>query len=125
MLLAIETSSLVSSVALLHEDTLRAELTIQARLTHSEQLMPYIADMLDKASVKKSQIDGVAVAVGPGSFTGLRIGLAAAQAMAYAWGCCLHGVDTLKALAYNSQLEGVVLSPVLDAQKGNFYQALY
>ena len=54
MLLAIETSSLVSSVALLHDDTLRAELTIQARLTHSEQLMPHIADMLDKASVKKS-----------------------------------------------------------------------
>ena len=45
--------------------------------------------------------------------------------MAYAWQCCLHGVDTLKALAYNIQLEGIVLSPVLDAQKGNFYQALY
>lgn len=69
MLLAIETSSLVSSVALLHEDTLRAELTIQARLTHSEQLMPHIADMLAKASVTKSQIDGVAVSIGPGSFT--------------------------------------------------------
>ena len=81
MLLAIETSSLVSSVALLHEDTLRAELTIQARLTHSEQLMPHIADMLDKASVKKSQIDGVAVAVGPGSFTGLRIGLATGKGL--------------------------------------------
>ena len=45
--------------------------------------------------------------------------------MAYSWQCCLHGVDTLKALAYNIQLEGRVLSPVLDAQKGNFYQALY
>ena len=67
----------------------------------------------------------MAVSMGPGSFTGLRIGLATAEAMAYAWGCCLHGVDTLKALAYNIQLEGVVLSPVLDAQKGNFYQALY
>lgn len=64
MLLAIETSSLVSSVALLHDDTLRAELTIQARLTHSEQLMPHIADMLVKASVAKSQIDGVAVSIG-------------------------------------------------------------
>ena len=63
--------------------------------------------------------------MGPGSFTGLRIGLATVEAMAYAWQCCLHGVDTLKALAYNVQLEGMVLSPVLDAQKGNFYQALY
>ena len=85
MLLAIETSSLVSSVALLHEDTLKAELTIQARLTHSEQLMPHIADMLDKASVPKTKIDGIAVAIGPGSFTGLRIGLATAKGLAFAW----------------------------------------
>ena len=63
MLLAIETSSLVSSVALLHEQTLRAELTIQARLTHSEQLMPHIADMLDKASVGKADIDGIVVSI--------------------------------------------------------------
>ena len=85
MLLAIETSSLVSSVALLHGDTLRAELTIQAKLTHSEQLMPHIADMLEKASVKKKDIDSIAVAVGPGSFTGLRIGLATAKGLAFAW----------------------------------------
>lgn len=67
----------------------------------------------------------MAVSMGPGSFTGLRIGLATAEAMAYSWQCSLHGVDTLKAMAYNIQLEGRVLSPVLDAQKGNFYQALY
>lgn len=66
MLLAIETSSLVSSVALLHDDTLRAELTIQARLTHSEQLMPHIADMLVKASVAKSQIDALPFPSVPG-----------------------------------------------------------
>ena len=101
MLLAIETSSLVSSVALLHEDTLRAELTIQARLTHSEQLMPHIADMLDKASVKKSQIDGVAVAVGPGSFTGLRIGLATAKGLSFAWNVPIVGVTTPVSLAWN------------------------
>ena len=70
MLLAIETSSLVSSVALLHEQTLRAELTIQARLTHSEQLMPHIADMLDKASVGKADIDRIVVSIGPGSLRG-------------------------------------------------------
>lgn len=63
--------------------------------------------------------------MGPGSFTGLRIGLATAEAMAYSWQCYLHGVDTLKALAHNISIEGIVLSPVLDAQKGNYYQALY
>ena len=63
--------------------------------------------------------------MGPGSFTRVRIGLAPAEAMAYSWHCCLHGVDTLEALAYNIPLEGILLSPVLDAQKGNYYQALY
>ena len=111
MLLAIETSSLVSSVALLHDDTLRAELTIQARLTHSEQLMPHIADMLDKASVKKSQIDGVAVAVGPGSFTGLRIGLATAKGLSFAWNVPIGVSDRICTL--------------IDAQKGNVYAGVY
>ena len=86
---------------MLHDDTLRAELTIQARLTHSEQLMPHIADMLDKASVKKSQIDGVAVAVGPGSFTGLRIGAATAKGLGLALKKPLIHVPTVDALAYN------------------------
>ena len=125
MLLAIETSSLVSSVALLHDDTLRAELTIQARLTHSEQLMPHIADMLDKASVKKSQIDGVAVAVGPGSFTGLRIGLATAKGLAFAWNVPIVGVTTPVSLAWNFVGVSDRICTLIDAQKGNVYAGVY
>uniref|UniRef100_UPI003FEFEC06 tRNA (adenosine(37)-N6)-threonylcarbamoyltransferase complex dimerization subunit type 1 TsaB n=1 Tax=Megasphaera elsdenii TaxID=907 RepID=UPI003FEFEC06 len=125
MLLAIETSSLVSSVALLHEDTLRAELTIQARLTHSEQLMPHIADMLDKASVKKSQIDGVAVAVGPGSFTGLRIGLATAKGLSFAWNVPIVGVTTPVSLAWNFVGVSDRICTLIDAQKGNVYAGVY
>ena len=125
MLLAIETSSLVSSVALLHDDTLKAELTIQARLTHSEQLMPHIADMLDKASVSKTQIDGVAVAIGPGSFTGLRIGLATAQGFAFAWNVPIIGVETPTSLAWNFVGASDYICPLIDAQKGNVYAALY
>jgi tRNA threonylcarbamoyladenosine biosynthesis protein TsaB len=94
-------------------------------MTHSEGLLPQLEQLLQRTGVRKDEIELLAVSMGPGSFTGLRIGLATAEAMAYSWHCCLHGVDTLKALAYNIQLEGVVLSPVLDAQKGNFYQALY
>ncbi|WP_337383650.1 tRNA (adenosine(37)-N6)-threonylcarbamoyltransferase complex dimerization subunit type 1 TsaB [Megasphaera sp.] len=125
MLLAIETSSLVSSVALLHDDTLRAELTIQARLTHSEQLMPHIADMLDKASVKKSQIDGVAVAVGPGSFTGLRIGLATAKGLSFAWNVPIVGVTTPVSLAWNFVGVSDRICTLIDAQKGNVYAGVY
>ncbi len=125
MLLAIETSSLVSSVALLQEDVLRAELTVQARLTHSEQLMPHIADMLEKASVKKQQIDCVAVSVGPGSFTGLRIGMATAKGLAFAWDVPIIGVGTAEGLAWNFAGHRDLICPLIDAQKGNVYAALY
>ena len=125
MLLAIETSSLVSSVALLHEDSLRAELTIQAKLTHSEQLMPHIADMLQKASVKKSQIDGVAVSIGPGSFTGLRIGLASAKALSFAWQVPIPGIETPRALAWNFMGMSYPVCVLIDAQKGNVYASTY
>ena len=123
--LAIDTATKVCTVALCREQELLAEYTINMGLTHSEGLLPQLEQLLARTGVKKQEIELLAVSMGPGSFTGLRIGLATAEAMAYAWQCCLHGVDTLKALAYNIQLEGLVLSPVLDAQKGNFYQALY
>ena len=123
--LAIDTATKVCTVALCQGQELLAEYTINMGMTHSEGLLPQLEQLLQRTGVEKKEIELVAVSMGPGSFTGLRIGLATAEAMAYAWGCCLHGVDTLKALAYNIQLECVVLSPVLDAQKGNFYQALY
>ena len=125
MLLAIETSSLVSSVALLHRNVLRAEVTVQARLTHSEQLMPHIADMLRKAAVRKDGIDGVAVSVGPGSFTGLRIGLATAKGLSFAWGVPLVGVETPRSLAWNFVDSAKAVCPLIDAQKGDVYAALY
>ena len=112
MLLAIETSSLVSSVALLHEDSLRAELTIQAKLTHSEQLMPHIADMLQKASVKKSQIDGVAVS-------------ASAKALSFAWQVPIAGIETPRALAWNFMGMSYPVCVLIDAQKGNVYASTY
>lgn len=125
MLLAIETSSLVSSVALLHEGALRAELTIQARLTHSEQLMPHIADMLEKATVPKHKIDAVAVSVGPGSFTGLRIGLATAKGLAFAWKVPIIGIETPTSLAWNFAGVSDRICVFIDAQKGNVYASVY
>ena len=125
MLLAIETSCLVSSVALLHEGVLKAEVTVQARLTHSEQLMPHIADMLTKAAVSKKDVDGVAVSVGPGSFTGLRIGLATAKGLAFAWKVPLVGVETPRSLAWNFVDSAYAVCPLIDAQKGNVYVSVY
>ncbi len=123
--LAIDTATKVCTVALCREQEILAEYTINMGMTHSEGLLPQLEQLLQRTGVEKKEIGLLAISMGPGSFTGLRIGLATAEAMAYSWQCCLHGVDTLKALAYNIPLAGVVLSPVLDAQKGNFYQALY
>lgn len=123
--LALDTATKVCSISLCRYEEILAEYTINMGMTHSEGLLPQIEQLLERCKVQKQEIELLAVSMGPGSFTGLRIGLATAEAMAYSWQCCLHGVDTLEALAYNIPVENIVLSPVLDAQKGNYYQALY
>ena len=124
-ILAIETASLVSSVALATADTLLAEITLQTKKTHSEILMPHIAEILNMAGVSKMDITAVAVSIGPGSFTGLRIGLATAKSLAYAMKIPLIGVSTLSALAYGCFVPGAILAPMLDAQRGNVYHAVF
>lgn len=120
-ILSIDTSSQVSSVAVLSAERVAAELSMQGALTHSETLMPHIGTALEMARVKKEELDGIAVSIGPGSFTGLRIGLAAAKMMAYALHIPLIAVPTLEALAHHTICEGVRLVPMMDAQKGNVY----
>ena len=123
--LALDTSTRVCTVGLVQDGHVLAEYDISVGLTHSEGLMPQMDQMFARTGIKKENTDRIAVSIGPGSFTGLRIGLAAAEAMAYAWQCGICGVNTLEAMAYNIPVEGVVLVPVLDAQKGNFYTAFY
>lgn len=124
-ILGIDTATRVCSVALCRDAEVLAESTADAGVTHSQRLLPSLERLLQQAGVAKEEIDLVGVSMGPGSFTGLRIGLATAEAFAYARRICLHGVDTLAALAWNCRQEGVLLAPVLDAQKGNYYRALY
>jgi tRNA threonylcarbamoyladenosine biosynthesis protein TsaB len=106
-------------------EKLLGEITLQTRKTHSELLMPHIARLLEMTEVKKSDVGAVAVSIGPGSFTGLRIGLATAKALAYSLKIPIVGVPTLAALAYGCPIPGVMLAPMLDAQQGNVYLALY
>lgn len=124
-ILAIDTATQVSSVAVLKDGKIAAELTLQGRLTHSETLMPHIEQVMQMANVTREGLTGIAVSIGPGSFTGLRIGLAAAKAMAYALNVQLVGVSTLKALACQIPAPGVRLVALLDAQKGNAYVESY
>lgn len=124
-ILALDTATLVSSVALATRETVVAELTLQTRKTHSQQLLPHIEQLLALAETSKEAVEAVAASIGPGSFTGLRIGLATAKALAYALQIPLVGVPTLEALAYGCPVPGAVLAPTMDAQKGNIYLALY
>ena len=125
MWLGIETSSLVSSVALMDEHNLIGELTIQAGLTHSEQLIPHIDMLLRASQVKKNELKGIIVSIGPGSFTGLRIGMGTAKAMAYALQIPLYGVMTMDSLARNVSYTNRTICTVIDAQKKHVYAGLY
>jgi tRNA threonylcarbamoyladenosine biosynthesis protein TsaB len=123
--LALDTATRVCSVALVREQEILAAYDVTMGLTHSESLLPQIDQLFARTGVDKKTITNIAVSIGPGSFTGLRIGLAAAEAMAYAWQCAICGVNTIKALAYNVPVAGIKLLPVLDAQKGNYYRGRY
>lgn len=124
-ILAIDTATLVSSVAIIDNNKLLAELTLQTKLTHSEVLMPHIQHILAMTKLKLNDLSGIAVSIGPGSFTGLRIGLTTAKSLAYAAKLPIVGVSTLAALATQYPVPGIYIAPLLDAQKGNVYTALY
>ena len=124
-ILVIETTGLVSGVALICPDKVIAEFSINSGLTHSQTLMPMIDHMLTAINFDKSDIDAIAASSGPGSFTGLRIGAAAAKGMAFALGVKIVPVSTLDALAYNVfTWEGVIV-PIMDARRNQVYTALY
>lgn len=124
-ILAMDTATVVSSVAVATEDRVVAELTAETRFTHSETLVENIEEVMRLADVKREELSAVAVSLGPGSFTGLRIGLAAAKAIAYALSIPLVGVPTLEVLAAAFPSPGAIVAPLIDAQKGNGYFALY
>ena len=124
-LLAVETSTLAGGVALLDGDRLIGEYLLDVRLTHSERLMPAIDRLLGGAGWKPAVLEGLAVAVGPGSFTGLRIGLSAVKGLAWALGIPVAAVPTLDAMAASLPFAAQPVCPVLDARKGEVYCSLY
>jgi len=123
--LAIETSTLAGGVALLEDDVLVAESLLGIRLTHSERLLPAIDRLLTDAGWRPADLGGLAVAIGPGSFTGLRIGLSTAQGLAMALGMLVAGVPTLDAMATGLPFAALPVCPVLDARKGELYCCRY
>lgn len=119
-ILGIETSTRAASVAVISDEKVLSEVIQEGSAAHSETLQVQIEEVF-KNSGAEEKIDAVAVSIGPGSFTGLRIGLAAAKILAYAWQIKIIGVPTLQAMSYNFSTESVTVLPMLDAQKNRAY----
>lgn len=124
-ILAIDTSGLVGSVALLDGGTLTAQFSIQYKTTHSEILMPMLRDIADKIHLDMKSVDAIAVAAGPGSFTGLRIGSATAKGLALAIDCPIIPVPTVDGLAYNLYGNEKIICPMMDARRSQVYTGIY
>jgi tRNA threonylcarbamoyladenosine biosynthesis protein TsaB len=124
-ILAIDTSTRMGSIALVEGPLLKAQHILNIRATHNQRLLPGIERILADAGWSLNDLDGFAVSLGPGSFTGLRIGLSIVKGLAWATGKPLAGVPTLDALAVNVSLVSHKICPILDARKGEIYTALY
>ena len=124
-MLAIDTSTTSGSVALFAGDILIAECTVGEVGVHAGWLMGAIAALLDGARVSINDLGLLAFSHGPGSFTGLRIGVSTIKGLAWSAGIPVAGVSTLEALAYNARYSNLPVCPVLDARKKEVYAALY
>ncbi len=125
IILGIETATRTGSVAVVSDSGVIAEYTLNIELTHSERLMSTVDRVLSDTGVTVAELDGFAVSIGPGSFTGLRIGLAAVKGLALVTNKPVTAVPTLKALAWNLPYSKYPVCPLLDARKKEVYAAVY
>lgn len=124
-ILGIDSSGLVATVAIQSDDILVGEYTIHNKKTHSQTLLPMIQDMLRMAEVPVEELDAIAVAAGPGSFTGLRIGAATAKGLGQALNIPLVAVPSLEGLAYNLAGADAFVCPIMDARRNQAYYGIY
>jgi len=125
LILGIDTSTLVGSVGLLNDNAVLGEFTLNIKRTHSERLLPALDTLLRETGVSLAEIDLISVAQGPGSFTGLRIGVTTANSLAQAAEKNIIGVTSLEVLADNLAYVQGLICPILDARKGEVYTCLH
>ncbi|MDY0235033.1 MAG: tRNA (adenosine(37)-N6)-threonylcarbamoyltransferase complex dimerization subunit type 1 TsaB [Gudongella sp.] len=123
-ILGLDTSTLMTTCAVMDEDSLIGEFSLSLDMSHSEALVPMIKSLLDNLNLKVEDMDGFAVSIGPGSFTGLRIGLATAKAFSHVTNKPILAVSSLEALALNVVGQGVVV-PMMDARRDRVFTAIY
>ena len=124
-LLALDSSGLVASVALVEDDNLIAEYTIQYKKTHSQTLLPMLDEIKKMVELDLSTVDAIAVAAGPGSFTGLRVGSATAKGLALALEKPIVPVPTVDGLAYQMYGTDALVCPIMDARRSQVYTGIY
>lgn len=124
-ILALDSSGLVASVAVMEDDTLLAEYTMNYKKTHSQTLLPMLDDMAQMIELDLNTVDAIAVAGGPGSFTGLRIGSATAKGLALALKKPIISVPTVNGLAYNLCGTDKIVCPLMDARRNQVYTGIY
>ncbi|MFI3238366.1 MAG: tRNA (adenosine(37)-N6)-threonylcarbamoyltransferase complex dimerization subunit type 1 TsaB [Lachnospiraceae bacterium] len=124
-ILAIDSSGLVATLAIMEEDNLIAEYTIHHKKTHSQTLLPMLEEIRGMVELNLEEVDVIAIASGPGSFTGLRIGSATAKGLGMALGKPLVEIPTLEGMAY--QMYGVTgtICPIMDARRNQVYTGFY
>ena len=125
-ILAIDSSGLTASVAVMSNGKLAAEYTVNNKKTHSQTLLPMISEIMKALELEPKDLDCIAISCGPGSFTGLRIGSATAKGLGLALNKPVAEVSTLKGLAYNLYgNEGCVICPIMDARRQEVYTGAY
>jgi tRNA threonylcarbamoyladenosine biosynthesis protein TsaB len=126
LILNIETSTKNCSVSIAKEGNLVHYKEINdGNYSHAEKLHPFIMEVLSEAKIDKSSIDAIAVSKGPGSYTGLRIGVSAAKGLCFALNIPLISIDTLKSLATSTKVDDGYIIPMLDARRMEVYAAIF
>lgn len=125
VVLAVDTSTEVCTVALADETGPAHEISVPVRAGHGGSLLPIIDTLFRMSPYAKEDVELIAVGIGPGSFTGIRIGIATARGLSVALGCRLAGVNTLDAVAWGATPSGLALMPVIDARKSEVFCRLY
>lgn len=123
--LAIDTSTFVMGVAVANEQAVIGELITNEKKNHSVRLMPAIESLLTTLDVKPTELDRIVVARGPGSYTGVRIGVTVAKSLAWSLQLPLVGISSLEVLAQNGRYFNGYISPLFDARRGQIYTSLY
>jgi len=124
-ILALDTSTNVATAAILEDDVIIGEYSCNKGKTHSQRLMPMVQSLFESVGLNAADMDAFAASIGPGSFTGLRIGVTTVKAMAFAAQKPVVSVYTLDALAYNLAGSKAIICPVIDARNNQVYTAAY